>query len=189
MHPPISNTLEIALFFHFFDQWCGKYWAHAQTLFLFRKWKKIKNVKYINNVIVHTIWIIQFHDQFLFSFRCGDRLLAVDGQSLENIPHHLAVTMLKRTSTRVVTEVVSWMGTELWYDMVLKISCLFTLFFSWNWFHGKGIKTKFWYTIHICSHVKRATSHVLQYPPQIFFFEWDSVIEKNHIPTKYYLLL
>jgi len=45
--------------------------------------------------------------------KCGDRLLAVDGQSLENIPHHLAVTMLKRTSTRVVTEVVSWMGTEL----------------------------------------------------------------------------
>lgn len=45
--------------------------------------------------------------------KCGDRLLAVDGQSLENIPHHLAVSMLKRTSTRVVTEVVSWMGTEL----------------------------------------------------------------------------
>ncbi len=48
-----------------------------------------------------------------FCFRCGDRLLAVDGQSLENIPHHAAVSMLKRTSTRVVTEVVSWMGTEL----------------------------------------------------------------------------
>jgi len=45
--------------------------------------------------------------------KCGDRLLAVDGQSLENIPHHVAVSMLKRTSTRVVTEVVSWMGTEL----------------------------------------------------------------------------
>ena len=28
--------------------------------------KKSNNVKYINNVIVHTIWIIQFHDQFLF---------------------------------------------------------------------------------------------------------------------------
>ena len=115
-----------------------------------------------------------------FLFRCGDRLLAVDGQSLENIPHHLAVTMLKRTSTRVVTEVVSWMGTELWYDM----NQLFVYYsvFSWNWFHGKRIKTKFWYkihTIHVCSHVKRATSHaLLQYPPQIFFFEWDSVIEK-----------
>ena len=49
----------------------------------------------------------------LIPCRCGDRLLAVDGQSLENIPHHVAVSMLKRTSTRVVTEVVSWMGTEL----------------------------------------------------------------------------
>lgn len=45
--------------------------------------------------------------------KCGDRLLAVDGHSLENIPHHLAVAMLKQTSTRVVMEVVSWMGTEL----------------------------------------------------------------------------
>ena len=51
---------------------------------------------------------------YLFiSFRCGDRLLAVDGQTLENIPHHMAVKMLKQTSTRVVLEVVSWMGTEL----------------------------------------------------------------------------
>jgi hypothetical protein len=48
-----------------------------------------------------------------FICRCGDRLLAVDGHSLESIPHHLAVAMLKQTSTRVVMEVVSWMGTEL----------------------------------------------------------------------------
>ncbi|XP_040580097.1 ligand of Numb protein X 2 isoform X1 [Lepeophtheirus salmonis] len=45
--------------------------------------------------------------------RCGDRLLAVDGHTLENIPHSVAVGMLKQTSTRVVMEVVSWMGTEL----------------------------------------------------------------------------
>ena len=45
--------------------------------------------------------------------KCGDRLLAVDGQSLESVPHSAAVTMLKQTSTRVVMEVVSWMGTEL----------------------------------------------------------------------------
>ena len=45
--------------------------------------------------------------------RCGDRLLAVDGHSLENLPHSMAVSMLKQTSTRVVLEVVSWMGTEL----------------------------------------------------------------------------
>ena len=45
--------------------------------------------------------------------KCGDRLLAVDGQSLECVPHSAAVTMLKQTSTRVVMEVVSWMGTEL----------------------------------------------------------------------------
>ena len=45
--------------------------------------------------------------------KCGDRLLAVDGNSLECVPHSAAVTMLKQTSTRVVMEVVSWMGTEL----------------------------------------------------------------------------
>lgn len=45
--------------------------------------------------------------------KCGDRLLAVDGHSLECVPHSNAVTMLKQTSTRVVLEVVSWMGTEL----------------------------------------------------------------------------
>jgi len=45
--------------------------------------------------------------------KCGDRLLAVDGQSLEVVTHSTAVTMLKQTSTRVVMEVVSWMGTEL----------------------------------------------------------------------------
>lgn len=45
--------------------------------------------------------------------KCGDRLLAVDGHSLECVPHSAAVTMLKQTSTRVVMEVVSWMGTEL----------------------------------------------------------------------------
>jgi hypothetical protein len=32
--------------------------------------------------------------------KCGDRLLAVDGQSLECVPHSAAVTMLKQTSTR-----------------------------------------------------------------------------------------
>ena len=57
---------------------------------------------------------IQLANVYLFIyFRCGDRLLAVDGQTLENIPHHMAVKMLKQTSTRVVLEVVSWMGTEL----------------------------------------------------------------------------
>ncbi|TRY70231.1 hypothetical protein TCAL_10701 [Tigriopus californicus] len=45
--------------------------------------------------------------------KCGDRLLAVDGTSLDSIDHSLAVTMLKQTSTRVLLEVVSWLGTEL----------------------------------------------------------------------------
>ena len=62
-------------------------------------------------------WGIQLANVYLFIyFRCGDRLLAVDGQTLENIPHHMAVKMLKQTSTRVVLEVVSWMGTELWMN-------------------------------------------------------------------------
>jgi C-terminal processing protease CtpA/Prc len=46
-------------------------------------------------------------------FRCGDRLLAVDGHSLENVKHATAVKMLKQTGTRVTLEVVSWLGTEL----------------------------------------------------------------------------
>lgn len=46
--------------------------------------------------------------------RCGDRLLAVDGHSLESVKHATAVKMLKQTGTRVTLEVVSWLGTELW---------------------------------------------------------------------------
>ena len=47
--------------------------------------------------------------------KCCECLLAVDGHSLECVPHSAAVTMLKQTSTRVVMEVVSWMGTELYH--------------------------------------------------------------------------
>lgn len=32
--------------------------------------------------------------------KCGDRLLTVDGHSLETVTHSTAVTMLKQTSTR-----------------------------------------------------------------------------------------
>jgi hypothetical protein len=39
---------------------------------------------------------------------CADPILAV-----ECVPHSAAETMLKQTSTRVVMEVFSWMGTEL----------------------------------------------------------------------------
>ena len=68
----------------------------------------------IKNLEVLSILKLRQITHFNFThFRCGDRLLAVDGQTLENIPHHLAVKMLKQTSTRVVLEVVSWMGTEL----------------------------------------------------------------------------
>lgn len=45
--------------------------------------------------------------------RCGDRLLAVDGRSLENVKHSAAVKMLKQTGSKVTLEVVSWLGTEL----------------------------------------------------------------------------
>lgn len=45
--------------------------------------------------------------------RCGDRLLAVDGHSLENVKHSTAVAMLKQTGSKVTLEVVSWLGTEL----------------------------------------------------------------------------
>ncbi|GLH08152.1 Protein lap4 [Gryllus bimaculatus] len=45
--------------------------------------------------------------------RCGDRLLAVDGHSLENVKHSTAVAMLKQTGSKVTLDVVSWLGTEL----------------------------------------------------------------------------
>ena len=45
--------------------------------------------------------------------RCGDRLLAVDGHSLEGISHATAVNLLKQTGHRVHLEVVSWLGTDL----------------------------------------------------------------------------
>ena len=45
--------------------------------------------------------------------RCGDRLLAVDGQCLDGVSHSAAVCLLKQAGHRVALEVVSWMGTEL----------------------------------------------------------------------------
>lgn len=60
-----------------------------------------------------SLFTAAFHIMMVHFSRCGDRLLAVDGHSLENLPHSVAVSMLKQTSTRVVLEVVSWVGTEL----------------------------------------------------------------------------
>jgi hypothetical protein len=37
----------------------------------------------------------------------------VDGHSLENVKHSIAVAMLKQTGSKVTLEVVSWLGTEL----------------------------------------------------------------------------
>ncbi|KAA0199971.1 hypothetical protein HAZT_HAZT001358 [Hyalella azteca] len=45
--------------------------------------------------------------------RCGDRILAVDNYSLENVSHATAVGLLKQAGQRVHLEVVSWLGTEL----------------------------------------------------------------------------
>lgn len=45
--------------------------------------------------------------------KCGDRLLAVDNKSLEKVGHSTAVAMLKQTGSKVVLEVVSWLGTEV----------------------------------------------------------------------------
>ena len=45
--------------------------------------------------------------------RCGDRILAVDNYSLENVSHSTAVGLLKQAGQRVHLEVVSWLGTEL----------------------------------------------------------------------------
>ena len=122
---PKNKSLEIALF-QFLDQWCGKYWAHAQTLFLFRKWKKkSNNVKYINNVIVH-IWIIQFHDQFLFysDVVIDYWLWTVKAWKISPITWQ---------SPCWNVPVLAWSqklfpGWGRSFDMA-KISCLFTLFF------------------------------------------------------------
>jgi len=47
------------------------------------------------------------------NLRCGDRILAVDNYSLENVSHSSAVGLLKQAGQRVHLEVVSWLGTEL----------------------------------------------------------------------------
>lgn len=45
--------------------------------------------------------------------RCGDRLLAVDGHTLEGVRHAEAVSLLKQARQKVKLQIVSWMGTEL----------------------------------------------------------------------------
>ncbi|XP_069692826.1 ligand of Numb protein X 2-like isoform X4 [Periplaneta americana] len=63
---------------------------------------------------IHILFVVQDSPAAKHGkLRCGDRLLAVDGHSLENVKHSTAVAMLKQTGSRVTLEVVSWLGTEL----------------------------------------------------------------------------
>ena len=102
--------------------------------------KKSNNVKYINNVIVHTIWIIQFHDQFLFysDVVIDYWLWTVKAWKISPITWQSPCWNVPA----LVWSQKLFPGWEQSFDMIWfwKISCLFTiLFFSWNWFHGKRI--------------------------------------------------
>ena len=63
---------------------------------------------------IHVLFVVQSSPAALDGkLRCGDRLLSVDGHSLEQVRHAAAVQLLKAAGTRVHLELVSWLGTEL----------------------------------------------------------------------------
>nr|XP_053638873.1 ligand of Numb protein X 2-like [Cherax quadricarinatus] len=63
---------------------------------------------------IHVLFVVQSSPAALEGkLRCGDRLLSVDGHSLELVRHASAVSLLKQAGQRVNLEVVSWLGTEL----------------------------------------------------------------------------
>ncbi|XP_076055086.1 ligand of Numb protein X 2-like [Oratosquilla oratoria] len=63
---------------------------------------------------IHVLFVVQSSPAALDGkLRCGDRLLAVDGHSLESVRHSSAVNLLKQAGHRVHLEVVSWLGTEM----------------------------------------------------------------------------
>ncbi|XP_071534328.1 uncharacterized protein [Panulirus ornatus] len=63
---------------------------------------------------IHVLFVVQSSPAAVNGrLRCGDRLLSVDGHSLEQVRHASAVSLLKQAGQRVHLEVVSWLGTEL----------------------------------------------------------------------------
>ncbi|XP_063876985.1 ligand of Numb protein X 2-like isoform X2 [Scylla paramamosain] len=63
---------------------------------------------------IHVLFVVQSSPAAADGkLRCGDRLLAVDGHSLELVRHAAAVALLKQAGQRVHLQVVSWLGTEL----------------------------------------------------------------------------
>ncbi|KAG0722021.1 Ligand of Numb protein X 2 [Chionoecetes opilio] len=63
---------------------------------------------------IHVLFVVQSSPAAADGkLRCGDRLLAVDGHSLEQVRHAAAVSLLKQAKQRVHLQVVSWLGTEL----------------------------------------------------------------------------
>ncbi|XP_064121542.1 ligand of Numb protein X 2-like [Macrobrachium nipponense] len=63
---------------------------------------------------IHVLFVVQSSPAALDGkLRCGDRLLSVDGHSLELVRHASAVSLLKQAGQKVHLEVVSWLGTEL----------------------------------------------------------------------------
>ena len=57
--------------------------------------------------------------------KCGDRLLAVDGHSLEGVPHSSAVTMLKQVNTLELSTNICEVFQCLQISF-LKLGCLST---------------------------------------------------------------
>ena len=63
---------------------------------------------------IHVLFVVAMSPAAMDGkLRCGDRLLAVDGHSLEAVPHAVAVGLLKQAGERVHLDIVSWLGSEL----------------------------------------------------------------------------
>ncbi|XP_043218268.1 ligand of Numb protein X 2-like isoform X2 [Amphibalanus amphitrite] len=63
---------------------------------------------------IHVLFVVQNSPAAVEGrLRCGDRLLAVDGHTLEGVRHAEAVSLLKQARNKVKLQIVSWMGTEV----------------------------------------------------------------------------
>ena len=150
--------------------------------------KKSNNVKYINNVIVHTIWIIQFHDQFLFysDVVIDYWLWTVKAWKISPITWQSPCWNVPA----LVWSQKLFPGWEQSFDMIW-ISCLFTiLFFREIGFTEKGLKQSFDIQ-YIFAAMWKEPHHMLScnihHTNILFWMRFSD--RKNHIPTKYYLLL
>ena len=69
-------------------------------------------IRIFNNVLFVSLTGLFHHLPFVcLGFRCGDLLVAVDGESVEGLSHSEVVNMLRKDVNSVTLSVVSWPGT------------------------------------------------------------------------------